>query len=172
MKTYQMVKKLCGYALSRIGVSLLASVLVVSPAAVWADGSHDNAEAEATDFGKPGSAATATRTIEISMGDNMRFQPEKLEIKQGEVIRFKLKNTGKVPHEMVLGTADEIQEHADMMKKMPNMQHHDANMVRLQPGESGEIIWNFDLAGDFQFVCLMPGHREAGMKGDIHVTEK
>ncbi len=172
MKMYQPAKKLKNYSLSRVGISVLAATLAMSPVVVFADGNHSDAAAEATDFGKPGKAAAVTRTIEISMGDDMRFQPEKIAIKQGEVIRFKLKNTGKVPHEMILGTADEIQEHADMMKQMPNMQHHDANMIRLQPDQNGEIIWNFDLGGDFQFVCLMPGHREAGMKGDIHVAEK
>ncbi len=126
---------------------------------------------EETAYGKPGHATEVTRTIEVSMGDDMRFKPDKLDIKQGEIIRFKLKNTGTMPHEMVLGTADEIREHAEMMKQMPNMQHTDPNMVRVQPSQTGEIIWDFDLAGDFEYACLIPGHREAGMKGAIHVTE-
>lgn len=152
------------------GASLLAAALLFTPVFALAD-SASHAHHEETSFGKPGKSNAVTRTIEISMGDDMRFKPEKLDIKQGEVIRFKLKNTGTIPHEMVLGTADDIREHAEMMKQMPDMQHSDANMIRVQPGQSGEIIWNFDLAGDFQFACLIPGHREAGMIGAIHVVE-
>ena len=71
---------------------------------------------------------------------------------------------------MVLGTADEISEHAEMMKKMPNMQHTDPSMARVDPGKSGEIIWNFDIDGPFKFACLIPGHLEAGMSGTIIVS--
>jgi uncharacterized cupredoxin-like copper-binding protein len=158
---------------------LLAAALLVAPMVVLADGTGHTHEAGMesdsmagkTSFGKPGNASAVTRTVEVSMGDDMRFRPDKIDIKQGETIRFKLKNTGTMPHEMVLGTVDEIREHAEMMRQMPNMQHADPNMVRVQPGQSGEIVWNFDLAGDFQYACLIPGHREAGMTGTIQVIE-
>lgn len=161
------------------GAHLLAAAMLVAPMVVLADGAghvhaagmESGAMAGETNFGKPGNASAVTRTIEVSMGDDMRFKPDKINIKQGETIRFTLKNTGTMPHEMVLGTVDEIREHAEMMKQMPNMQHADPNMVRVQPGQSGEIVWNFDLAGDFQYACLIPGHREAGMTGTIQVTE-
>ncbi|HSC76475.1 MAG TPA: cupredoxin family protein [Pseudomonadales bacterium] len=144
----------------------------------WADGSghshHDNmnagAMAEESNFGKPGIASKVTRTIEVSMGNDMRFTPNLIQIKQGETIRFILKNTGSTPHEMVLGTADEIREHAEMMKKMPNMKHNEPSMASVEPGKTGEIIWNFDLEGEFQFACLIPGHLEAGMTGNITVS--
>lgn len=126
--------------------------------------------AEASDFGKPGVASKVTRTIEVGMGNDMRFTPSMIQLKQGETIRFILKNTGSTPHEMVLGTADEIREHAEMMKKMPNMQHNEPSMARVEPGKTGEIIWNFDLDGEFQFACLIPGHLEAGMTGTITVS--
>lgn len=163
----------------RCGAHLLVAVLLVGPMIVLADGAghaheagmESGSMAEETNFGKPGNASAVTQTIEVSMGDDMRFKPDNISIMQGETIRFKLKNTGTMPHEMVLGTADEIREHAEMMKQMPGMQHSDPSMVRVQPGQSGEIIWDFDLAGDFQFACLIPGHREAGMTGAIHVTE-
>ncbi len=36
-------------------------------------------------------------------------------------MRFYIVNKGKVPHEMVIGTAKEIDGHAAMMRKMPGM---------------------------------------------------
>jgi uncharacterized cupredoxin-like copper-binding protein len=161
-----------------VNVFFMSLIMGACSSLTWADGSghshHENmnsgAMAEESNFGKPGVASKVTRTIEVSMGNDMRFTPDLIQIKQGETIRFILKNTGSTPHEMVLGTADEIREHAEMMKKMPNMQHTDPSMARVDPGKSGEIIWNFDIDGSFKFACLIPGHLEAGMSGTIIVS--
>ena len=36
-----------------------------------------------------------------------------------------------------------------------------------QPGKTGEIVWTFNRAGDFDFACLIAGHYQAGMVGKI-----
>ena len=128
-------------------------------------GSHDD---EA--IGKPGVAARVTRTVSVDMTDNMRFSAAKIDAKQGETIRFVVKNSGKVKHEMVLGTAKELKEHYEIMKKNPEMEHADANMVTVAPGKTGEIIWQFTKAGKVDFACLQPGHYDAGMKGLVNVS--
>ena len=120
--------------------------------------------------GKPGVAAKVTRTVSVDMTDNMRFSAAKIDARQGETIRFVVKNSGKVKHEMVLGTAKELKEHYEVMKKNPEMEHADANMVSVAPGKSGEIIWQFTKAGRIDFACLQPGHYDAGMKGLVNVV--
>ena len=40
----------------------------------------------------------------------------------------------------------------------------------LLPGKTGEIVWTFNRAGQFQFACLIAGHYSAGMVGTINVT--
>lgn len=99
----------------------------------------------------------------------MRFSPSQISVKEGETIRFFVKNVGKTQHEMVIGTADELKEHAEMMRKMPSMQHAEPNMVTLAPGKRGGVVWQFSKAGQVDFACLIPGHMEAGMKGMISV---
>ena len=140
------------------------------------DASHDASmemhEEHASAMGKPGNPAKVTRTMTVDMNDNMRFSPEKISVKKGETIKFIVKNSGRIKHEMVLGSAQEIKEHAEMMKKMPGMEHADANMVVVDPGKTGEIIWQFNKAGKFDFACLQPGHFEAGMRGKIAVKNK
>lgn len=126
----------------------------------------------AANLGEPGKAADATRTVEVRMTDAMRFEPSSIAAKKGETIRFLVRNEGKLKHEMVLGTAKELKEHAALMQKFPNMQHADPNMVSLEPGTSGEMVWHFTKAGKFDFACLQPGHMEAGMKGKIDVAAK
>jgi len=135
-----------------------------------ADG-HGSAEKEghASTLGKPGDAAKVTRTMQVDMNDKMRFSPSQITVKRGETIRFVVKNSGKLKHEMVLGSVRELKEHAEMMRKMPEMEHADENMVSVEPGKSGELIWQFTKAGKFDFACLQPGHFEAGMKGKVAV---
>jgi len=137
------------------------------------DASHDASMEmqgdHASTSGKPGNPAKVTRTMTVDMNDNMRFNPAKINVKKGETIKFVVKNSGRIKHEMVLGSTKELKEHAAMMKKMPGMEHADANMVIVDPGKTGEIVWQFSKAGKFDFVCLQPGHFEAGMKGKIAV---
>lgn len=119
--------------------------------------------------GQAGDPAKVSRTIEVTMDDTMRFSPSQISVKEGETIRFFVKNVGKTQHEMVIGTTDELKEHAEMMRKMPSMQHAEPNMVTLAPGKRGGVVWQFSKAGQVDFACLIPGHMEAGMKGLITV---
>ncbi|MHB8057920.1 MAG: cupredoxin domain-containing protein [Desulfuromonadaceae bacterium] len=120
-------------------------------------------------IGQAGNPEKVTRTISIDMSDAMRFTPATITVKQGETIRFVVRNSGKIPHEMVLGTEKDLMEHYEAMKKHPEMEHADDNMVTVQPGKTGEIIWHFTKAGSVSFACLLPGHYEAGMKGAVKV---
>ena len=125
---------------------------------------------EADAIGKPGVAAKVSRTVKVEMTDNMRFSFSNVAVKQGETVRFVVKNSGKVKHEMVLGTEKDLKEHAEVMKKNPGMEHADENMVSVEPGKTGEIIWQFTRAGKVDYACLQPGHYEAGMKGIVTVA--
>lgn len=122
-------------------------------------------------YGQPGDPARVTRTIEVGMSDAMRFTPAELTVKRGETIRFVVGNSGKVKHELVLGTMKELKAHAEKMKKNPAMDHDDEedNAVEVEPGKRGELVWQFTRAGRFSFGCLVPGHFEAGMIGSLTV---
>jgi uncharacterized cupredoxin-like copper-binding protein len=120
-------------------------------------------------FGREGDPKKVTRTIKVDMSDAFRFNPSDVVIKRGETVKFIVSNRGKQLHEMVLGTAQELQEHAELMKKFPGMEHADANMAHVKPGAKGEIVWQFNKAGEYQFACLIPGHFEAGMVGKVVV---
>ncbi|NUX99904.1 cupredoxin family protein [Paraburkholderia sp. JPY169] len=124
---------------------------------------------EALSVGKPAHSKDATRTINVTMLDSMRFEPPTIAVKKDETIRFVVKNAGNVRHEMTLGSKQELKEHADMMRAMPDMMDHDANSVTVEPGRTGDLSWRFSHAGVFDFACLQPGHFEAGMKGTVTV---
>jgi uncharacterized cupredoxin-like copper-binding protein len=123
-------------------------------------------------WGIAGNAKSVKRTINISMTDQMRFVPEKIAVKLGETIRFVLKNEGKMLHEMVIGTKQELETHAALMLKFPDMEHDEPYMAHVPAGKRGEIVWTFNRAGNFDFACLIAGHYQAGMVGTIAVAAK
>jgi uncharacterized cupredoxin-like copper-binding protein len=125
---------------------------------------------EQKDWGIAGDAKKVKRTIEISMADTMRFSPDKIDVKQGETIKFVVKNTSPVQlHEFVIGTKKENEDHAALMLKFPTMEHSEPYMAHVAAGKTGQIIWTFNKAGDFDFACLIAGHYQAGMIGKIKV---
>lgn len=157
--------------------NLAAAVLALSAAAAAAHGDEthaaprrfDAAKVEPTDFGQEGNPKKVTRTIRVDMADSMRFTPADITIRRGETVKFVVHNGGRLLHEMVLGTRQALQDHAELMKKFPEMEHADPNMAHVKPGRSGEIVWQFTRPGEFRFACLQPGHYEAGMVGSLTV---
>ncbi|MEJ8847769.1 cupredoxin family protein [Variovorax rhizosphaerae] len=139
----------------------------------FANGTHAGGHGHDADasVGKPGIASKATRTVSIDMNDTMRFIPADIHVKKNETVRFVITNSGVLKHELVLGTEKELKEHYEVMKKHPEMEHADPNMVTLAPGKSGEIVWQFTKAGKVDFACLQPGHYDAGMKGAVNVKK-
>ena len=125
--------------------------------------------ANARSIGQPGVPGQVSRTIAVTMSDNMRFTPDRIEAHKGETIRFVLQNQGRMRHELVLGEQEALRRHAALMQMMPDMQHSGPNMASLAPGERGELIWKFTRTGTVSFACLQVGHLEAGMRGAVAV---
>ncbi|HSB22443.1 MAG TPA: cupredoxin family protein [Burkholderiaceae bacterium] len=156
---------------------LAAVALFAAAAPAFAHGDEDHAKrrtydaskVEDTAFGREGDPKKVVRTIRIEMTDTMRYTPAQVTIKRGQTVRFVLHNGGKLLHEMVLGTTEALKEHAELMKRFPEMEHTDPNMAHVKPGATGQIVWQFTQAGEFEFACLQPGHYETGMVGRVSV---
>ena len=138
-------------------------------ALAWPAHGHEHHDHESFSAGEPGDPGKPARTIEIAMSE-MDFAPDRIEVKRGEQIRFVLRNVGTEDHEFLLATTAENLKHAELMKKFPKMEHDDPNGVRVAPKQSAEILWKFTKAGNFEYSCLIPTHRDYGMIG--HVTVK
>ena len=191
--------------LSRVFVAAtfaLAVPVAVTPA--LAAGSHGKTSAPAAgshgkmhgsdsspNTGQPGKAADATRTIEIVMHDNY-YEPERLNLKEGETVRFVIKNAGEFVHEFNIATAEMhvahqpemmmMMEHGvlepdrinweaakKMQASMGHGMHEEGNSALVEPGKSAEIIWAFPKHGTLQFACNVPGHYDSGMQGEIQL---
>jgi uncharacterized cupredoxin-like copper-binding protein len=158
-------------------LSCACSIAVIAPSA-QAHGNEQHKKASnapiSTDehaFGREGDPKKVTRTINVDMGDNMRFSPSSITVKQGETVRFNVKNKGKAQHEMVLGTMDELKAHGELMKQNPGMEHDEPYMAHVAPGKQEQMVWQFTKAGDFNYGCLAPGHFESGMIGKVKVKK-
>ncbi|WP_194725961.1 cupredoxin domain-containing protein [Noviherbaspirillum malthae] len=168
----QLTIKAVSAALLSIGLAMGASV-----AYAHGDETHKKPTANApisTDehpFGKQGDPKKVSRTITIDMSDTMRFTPGDITVKEGETIKFLVANKGKIMHEMVLGTMDELKKHGELMKKNPGMEHDEPYMSHVGPSKKEEMVWQFTKAGEFFYACLIPGHFEAGMIGKITVKK-
>jgi uncharacterized cupredoxin-like copper-binding protein len=161
-----------------IQIGLLAAALLTTTiysGQAWAHGESHGSKSgvvtkEQKDWGVAGDAAAVKRTLVVTMTDNMRFTPDKLQVKQGETVKILVRNRGKMLHEFVLGTKKELDDHAALMLKFPNMEHDEPYMAHVPAGKTGEIIWTFNRAGEFDFACLIAGHYQAGMVGKVKVV--
>ena len=158
-----------------IKTMLLASTLALSGLAL-AHGHEDHSASsgpvrkEQKSWGIAGDASAAKRTLEFKMSDSMRFTPDRIQVKQGETVRLSIRNEGQVMHEFVIGTKKELDEHAALMMKFPGMEHSEPYMAHVAPGQTGEFVWTFNRAGEFDFACLIAGHYQAGMVGKVKVA--
>ncbi|HSA69481.1 MAG TPA: cupredoxin family protein [Burkholderiales bacterium] len=180
-----------------LAAAMAACIMTLGSAAYGhGDGGHgkpkafDPSKVEEKPFGRAGNPKHAKRTIRITMNDQMQFvaasahterrtdavpaipphaMPADIVVKRGDTVRFVVHNDGKVMHEMVIGTMAELKEHAELMRKFPNMEHDEPYMAHVAPAKQGEIVWQFTQTGEFHYACLIPGHMEAGMIAKITV---
>ncbi len=158
-------------------VRWIAAACLALPLSVMAHTAHSHHAGPAKEavvkeqkpWGIAGDAKAVRRTIQVTMTDNMRFTPDRMEVREGETVRLEVKNAGKILHELVIGTREELDQHAAMMQKHPNMAHDEPYMAHVAAGKTGQLVWNFNRAGEFEFACLIPGHYQAGMIGRIKV---
>ena len=165
---------------------------VSSLAFLWTGFAAEAGPAQSFPFGQAVKATPATRTVTITMKDNV-FEPETVAVKPGETVRFVVVNKGDFLHEFALGQPNDHAKHQEMMKtmmdhgmitptginhEMMKMDHSKMGMgahahgpesgsVLVEPGKQAELTWKFTKAMTVEFACTVPGHYESGMVGTI-----
>jgi azurin len=122
-------------------------------------------------------------TIELTVGDNMRFTPAVIQSPPGKRVRIVLKAVGKLAalsHNFVLlkkGTAPKafldkaakVTEETGSIPPTMNDQVIVASAL-VKPGETAEVTFEAPMEpGEYTFVCSFPGHFALGMKGQLIV---
>jgi len=132
--------------------------------------------------------AEANRIIELDASE-MTFHQEVVVVSAGETVQFVVSNTGILAHEFVIGTVAEQEEHRKVMlaaqhqahqghgSRNGHHDHHDHHdgmpSITVDPGETKSIAWTAPTADDvrLEFACNIPGHYQAGMRGDIVIKD-
>ena len=140
--------------------------------------------------GEKGKLSEVNRVIEIKMYDNY-YEPNEINIKKGETIRFIVHNYGELVHEFNIATKEmHINHQPEMMKMVENqilladkidkkkmkemakkdhsMGHSHSNSVLLEPNQKAELIWKFNVNTNLEAACNVPGHYESGMIAKIN----
>lgn len=165
---------------------ITALILLLTASGAFAAGTHDGGHGHsnsdghghksehASPIGSPAEYSPENRQVEVFLDDSMRFtfSPNLEALKSGEAVTFVILNEGKIDHEFSIGTADEQKAHMEMMKKMPDMKHHDNTTVSLSPGQEGEMSWLFSGDQEVVFSCNIPGHYEAGMHHEAMIVNE
>jgi azurin len=136
---------------------------------------------------EPAAVATAPsgpRTIELTAGDNMRYNLTQIEAAPGEVLHVTLANTGALPkeamgHDWILlqaGSDPEAYSRAAVMAKDANYQPPElayevlASIPLLGPSQTGDVTFTVPAKpGEYPFLCSFPAHCQSGMKGVLVV---
>lgn len=114
---------------------------------------------------------SASRTIEVSMSDELRFEPAKLAVAPGETVRFEVSNDGDTVHEFLIG--DEADQ-AEFEEEMAGgeMDHDTDAGVSVEPGQTETFDYTFaSEEGETLACCHEPGHYDAGMVATITISE-
>jgi uncharacterized cupredoxin-like copper-binding protein len=84
-------------------------------------------------------------------------------------VTFVVRNVGDIDHEFVLGDDAYQDMHEGDMEESGHPMDGMRNAIVVEPGESAELTWSFDEAGEVLYGCHEPGHYEGGMVGKIEV---
>lgn len=150
--------------ISRKGLRLILGIcslsLVVGLLAVTSGTAF--ARTKATDTGKSRVVSSST-VISVIAGkpSELAFKLSRFSSLPVGTISFNVKNGGHTPHDFKLCTI-----------QATNTAHNSCIGLRtklLQPGQSATLIVKITKKGTYEYLCAVPGHAAAGMKGLIGV---
>jgi azurin len=131
-----------------------------------------------------GAPADPPRTIDLTGGDDMRFNVTTIRARAGEPLRLRFVSTGTIPKIAMAHNVVVLKPATDVTKFInegapfraadfipPTMK--DAVIAKTPFAGPGETVQVFFTApskpGRYPFVCTFAGHFQAGMKGTLIV---
>ena len=119
----------------------------------------------AATFAGCGEPAPRTQaTIEIRRS---HFEPGKVTVLAGVPVTFTLQNDDPIEHEWIVGDAATHERH-----RTGTEPQHDAvpGEITVRAYSTKTTTVTFEKAGDYLYICHLPGHEEYGMRGVVHVV--
>ena len=94
--------------------------------------------------------AGGTQRVIVTVGNSMQFAPASIVVRAGQPVELTLRNGGGIPHDFTLaeGAAQPV-------------------TIAAQGGQTARGTFTFATPGTYAFVCAVPGHAAAGMRGTL-----
>lgn len=110
----------------------------------------------------PAETAPKAQLVTIIAGPptEFTFQPSQVTLQAGQPVTITLTNKGTLDHDLVIEA---------LGIKLPPMSKNPKDHPMLAPSKSVTLTFTPVKKGTFEFICTVPGHKEAGMKGVIVV---
>ena len=120
----------------------------------------DSAEGDTNDVLGPG-------VVDVELGiEHSRFSRSRLDVAAGTTVRFVVRNTDPIHHELIVGDQSVHDRHRDGTESLhPPV----PGEVSVGPNETRSTIFTFDEPGTVTFACHLPGHLAYGMEGEVAV---
>ena len=122
--------------------------------------------ASATDPSAAHALGPGEVTVEIGI-EHSRFSVSELEVRAGTTVRFVVRNTDPIAHELIVGDDRVHRRHASGTEAVhPPV----PGEVSVGPHETASTVYAFDEPGTVAFACHLPGHVDYGMDGEVVVV--
>jgi uncharacterized cupredoxin-like copper-binding protein len=130
-------------------LGLFMSIALVSLVVLAACGGDDDGNGN----GNGNGAENGASSVDVEMGE-MYFEPNEISADAGSTLTINFDNVGNQLHDFTIDdfNGEEVE-------------------IDVPSGEQGSLSLDMpDEAGEYEFYCAIPGHREAGMEGVLTVN--
>ena len=100
-------------------------------------------------------------TVTVTKATEFKFKLSKVALKKG-IVAFKVTNGGNLPHDFKVCSSNKgtITANTCTGRSTP----------LVSPGQSNTLRVTFLRSGTYEYLCTVPGHAAAGMKGLLKVS--
>ena len=137
---------------------------------------HDAHDDEAAALNEHEDVTEEDDVLEIMLeAKGWRFGPDVLEVLAGKRVKLTLVNAGHVEHdvEVIDLPAEDVEAvGGSNHDRLDGGRHHEGVVAaHAESGTSATVMFTPTKPGEYEFICTIHGHREAGMVGKLVVTE-
>jgi len=100
-------------------------------------------------------------SVAVTKSAEFKFKLSKTALKRG-IVAFKVTNGGNLPHDFKLCSSNKGSLKANTCSGR--------STPLVSPGQSNTLRVTFVRAGTYEYLCTVPGHAAAGMKGLVKVS--
>ena len=107
-----------------------------------------------------------TVTVELEL-EHSRFRPARLRVVEGTTVRFVVRNTDPIDHELIVGDDAVHRRHERGSEPFHEPKPGEVSVLA---GETGETTYRFSERGTVVMACHLPRHLSYGMRGEVEVV--